>query len=124
MRSTFETRLVTLLNKLEAAPLCGNADAAFALFHAAWLATNEAHKSPPALLAHWRSQRLCSEHGWQDLHTQAAHLSFAESPNIRVYLHADGGIVIQRMAPACGSILCAKLGQARMELAAVPEFVR
>lgn len=123
MRSTFETRLVTLLHKLEAAPICDSAEEAFTLFHQAWLLTNEEHNSPEALLTAWRQQRLCAEHGWQGLNSPVCYRNFDESPSIRIYLHPDGSLVIQRVTPASGSILCAKLGHPRMELAAAPASV-
>lgn len=124
MRSTFETRLVTLLKKLEAAPACNCTEAAFALFHTAWLATNEEHKSPDALLAHWRSLRLCAEHGWQGLYTQVCYRDFEESPNTRVHLHPDGSLVIQRIGPVRGTILCAKQGHPRMSRSMESDIVR
>ena len=120
MRSTFETRLLTLLKKLEAAPICSSTDAAFTLFHQAWLLTNEEHNSPTELLTHWRSQRLCTEHGWQGIDSPACYRDFDESPSTRIYLHSDGGLVIQRMAPASGGILYAKLGGPQMQPALTP----
>ncbi|MEG2046901.1 MAG: hypothetical protein RR100_08650 [Comamonas sp.] len=111
MLSTFETRLATLLKKLEAAPSCDSAEAAFTLFRDLWVASNVEHDSPSSLLDYLRNRRFCAEHGWQGLSTGVSYLDNSESPDTRLYLHLDGSIVIQRLTPDSNTILFSKPGR-------------
>ena len=111
MLSTFETRLATLLKKLDAAPSCDSAQAAFTLFRDLWVASNAEHDSPRRLLEYLRNRRFCAEHGWQWLSTGVSYLDNSESPDTRLYLHLDGSIVIQRLTPGSSTILFSKPGR-------------
>lgn len=111
MLSTFETRLATLLKKLDAAPSCDSAQAAFTLFRDLWVASNVEHDSPKSLLDYLRNRRFCAEHGWQGLSTGVSYLDNSESPDTRLYLHLDGSIVIQRLTPQSSTILFSKPGR-------------
>ncbi|MBP7353283.1 hypothetical protein [Comamonas sp. UBA7528] len=122
MLSTFETRFSTLLKKLEAAPSCDNAEAAFTLFRDLWVASNEEHASPSSVLEYLRSRRFCAEHGWQGLSTGVCYVDNSESPDTRLYLHQDGSIVIQRLTPDSSTILFSKPGRRKKteQAASVP----
>lgn len=111
MISSFDTRLVTLLKKLEMAPACDSAESAFRLFVDQWLAANVHHESPEKAQEYIRSRRLCAEHGWKGLGSSLCYVDCSEMPNVRLYLHADGSIVIQRMDPGANSILFTKPGR-------------
>lgn len=111
MLSTFDTRFSTLLKKLESAPACTSAQEAFDAFKQLWLDSNVEHESPADVLEHVKSRKLIAEHGWQGIGTSLCYVDLAEAPEIRVYLHSDGSIVVQRMAPGNGSILFTKPGK-------------
>lgn len=113
MLSTFETRLTTMLKKLETAPSCDSAEAAFALFRDLWVATNVEHESPISVIERLRGRRFCVEHGWQGLSTGASYVDSSESPDLRIYLHSDGAIVLQRISPQSSTIVFAKPGRPR-----------
>ena len=111
MLSTFDTRFSTLLKKLESAPSCSSAQEAFDVFKQLWLESNIEHESPEKTLEHVKSRKLVAEHGWQGIGTSLCFVNIAEAPDIRVYLHSDGSIVVQRMAPGNGTILFSKHGK-------------
>lgn len=111
MLSSFETRLTTLLKKLENAPACDSMEAAFDQFWAQWLQANIDHESPDTLLNGIRNRRLNAEQGWQGVGTPVCYLDCSEMPDMRLYLHSDGTIVIQHMEPGIGSILFSKPGR-------------
>ena len=105
MISSFDTRLATLLKKLEMAPACDSAESAFSLFTEQWLAANVDHESPEKALAYIRSRRLCAEHGWVGVGSSVCYIDSSEMAHIRLYLHFDGSIVLQRLEPSAGNVI-------------------
>jgi len=123
MISSFDTRLNTLLKKLDAATACDSAESAFELLCTHWLETNIEHESPASMQHYIRSRRLVAEQGWKGLETTVCYLDSSEMPSIRLYLHQDGTIVIQRIESSNSNILYSKPGRPHLTLAstAVPQ---
>lgn len=113
MLSTFETRLATLLKKLDAAAPCDSAETAFALFHSQWLRTHEEHDSPLQTMEFLRSRRLSADQGWEGVGSEVAYLDSSEDPQTRIYLHRDGSIVVQHITEHSSTILFSKPGRPR-----------
>ena len=94
-----------LLERLSKAHPCESQDEAFVLLKAEWISVNLQVGASEELIRSIASRRLCLEHGWMGLGTRVAYQDQTHNHQIRTYLHVDGTIVIQRMAPGKEEVL-------------------
>ena len=95
----FDDLFAQLLARLSKAHPCESQEEAFVLLKAEWISVNLQVGASEELIRSIASRRLCLEHGWMGLGTRVAYQDQTHNHQIRTYLHADGTIVIQRMAP-------------------------
>ena len=86
-----------LVARLLKAPPCSSAQEAHDMLMAAWQEVHRTCQSSPRYQAALAKRRLCEEHGWRDLDKSVCYFDSDEQPPVRVYLHQDGSVVIQRM---------------------------
>jgi hypothetical protein len=110
MQHSFDQLMDMLLCRLEAAPACATREQAFDQLQSLWLDTHIYFASPEHELRRIRSRRLTEAHGWNDLDADPCHLAPDADPGMRIYLHRDGGIVIQRMRDGHSQIMFSRLG--------------
>lgn len=110
MQHSFQQLLDMLLSRLEAAPACSTREQAFEQLQALWLQTHIYFALPEAELRRIRSRRLSESHGWKDLDCDPCHLDHDSDACVRIYLHRDGGIVIQRVRDGGNQIIFSRQG--------------
>lgn len=112
---SFEMRAAMLVERLQHIRPCTNAQEAHDVVVGAWLQVHVDCKISPRYLALLENRRLCAEHGWHDLDQPVCYFDGEELPPMRIYLHRDGSIVIQRMQADNVDILFTLPGQRRVE---------
>lgn len=95
-----EERFVNLLNQLKHMPPCSSRQEAHDMLLLLWIRICEGAGARRELLNRMRQRTLCAEHGWKNLDKSPCHLDSDTLPGIRIYLHANGTIVIQRQGGA------------------------
>ena len=111
MQYSSELLLNELLSDLEGLPPCESRDQAYAELHQYWLQINERAGMPATQIAHIRQRSLSAEHGWENLQADPCYIDSFLAPAIRVSLHANGAIVIQRMNSNRPEVLFAQPGK-------------
>ncbi|CAB5722350.1 Uncharacterised protein [Delftia tsuruhatensis] len=112
MQYSFGQLLDMLLSLLEAAPACSSREESFEQLRSLWLQTHTYFSAPDTELRRIASRRLAESHGWKDLEGDPCHLDHdpGNGNALRIYLHRDGGMVIQRLQGDGGQILFSRLG--------------
>ena len=87
------------VKRLECAQPCTSAQEAHDLLRETWYAVYETCGANALFLEDLKSRRLSEAHGWHDVGKNVCYYDTEEHPRIRVYLHADGSIVLQNMDP-------------------------
>ena len=100
-----------LVDRLQKAPACSTAQEAHDMLMAAWQDVHRECQSSPRYQAALAKRRLCAEHGWRDLDKSVCYFDSDEQPPVRVYLHQDGSVVIQRMEQSNIEILFTSPGK-------------
>src|SRR5256885_9870510 len=95
-----EERFFTLLNQLKHIPPCSSRQEARDMLLLLWMRICEGAGARRELLNRMRQRTLCAEHGWKNLDKSPCHLDSDTLPGIRIYLHSNGTIVIQRQGGA------------------------
>lgn len=95
-----EERFFTLLNQLKHMPPCSSRQEAHDMLLLLWMRICEGAGARRELLNRMRQRTLCAEHGWKNLDKSPCHLDSDTLPGIRIYLHSNGTIVIQRQGSA------------------------
>lgn len=108
-------RIFTFLSEMEKAPPCKNREEAFDLVKKLWIDANLSMNATKSELRSFIDLQLHKEHGWQDLDRDPCYLPSIQQTDVRLYLHLDGTIVIQRMEPGVHPILLHKLGANRLK---------
>ncbi len=109
MQHSFDQLLDVLLSRLEAAPACASREQAFEQLQALWLQTHIYFAMPEADLRRIRSRRLSEAHGWKNLDHDPCYLDH-DKPGVRIYLHRDGSMVIQRAREGGSQIIFSRQG--------------
>lgn len=112
MQYSFDQLLDMLLSLLEAAPACSSRDQAFEQLRTLWLQTHTYFAAPESELRRIAGRRLVEPHGWRDLDKDPCYLDHdpGNGSALRIYLHRDGGMVIQRLQDDGRQILFSRLG--------------
>ncbi len=108
MQYSFDQLLDMLLSLLEAAPACSSREQSFEQLRTLWLQTHSYFAAPETELRRIGTRRLEDFHGWKDLDKDPCYLD--HDPALRIYLHRDGGMVIQRLQGDGQQILFSRLG--------------
>lgn len=103
-------RIFGFLTEMEKAPACRSRQEAFLLFKSLWIEVNQLFETPEDDMQLFLQLELCKECGWKDLAADPCYLPSIEHTNVRLYLHHDGTIVLQRMEDDAQPILLFKQG--------------
>jgi hypothetical protein len=103
--TSLEDLFVQWLDRLSKAHPCTSQEEAFLLLKAEWIAVNLKAGTSEDVVRSIASGRLCLEHGWVGLDTRVAYQDQTCGAQIRVYLHVNGAIVIQRMSQGHEKVL-------------------
>ena len=112
MQYSFDQLLDMLLSLLEAAPACSSREQSFEQLRTLWLQTHSYFAAPESELRRLAGRRLVELHGWKDLDKDPCYLDHdpGNGSALRIYLHRDGGMVIQRLQGDGRQILFSRLG--------------
>ncbi|WP_284337054.1 hypothetical protein [Comamonas sp. NoAH] len=106
-------RIFSFLTALENSPACSCREEAFQLVKKLWVEANLSMHASQEVLTAIRTLELDEAHGWVDLDRDPCYLPNVQESDVRLYLHNDGTIVIQRMELGVHPILLFKLGCGR-----------
>ena len=95
---SIEQRFLTLLGQLKHMPPCSSRQEAHDMLLLLWMRICEGAGARRQLLNSMRQRTLCAEHGWKNLDKSPCYWDSETTPGIRIYLHANGTIVIQRQS--------------------------
>lgn len=115
MRSS-SSRFMFWLSRLESAQACSSALQAFNLLKSEWANAYAVLGSSDGLPHAFSKRKFCSEYGWVGIGTRVAYLDYVDECRIRIYLHQDGGIVVQSFDGNQSKILLMKDGAAAFTL--------
>jgi hypothetical protein len=99
-RTTYEKRFFALLKVVEQQPSCSNRQEAHDLLLKVWIQVCKEHLLPKGLVEKMLFRELSAQHGWHDLHKNPCFWDSKTSPGVRIYLHDNGEIVMQRINDA------------------------
>lgn len=111
MQYSSEHLLNELVISLANQPLCASREEAYEAILKSWLHINERNGSPVNQIQHILARRMCTEHGWENLHADPCYVDSFIAPAVRVNLHHNGTIVIQRMDCQPPQVLSVLLGK-------------
>lgn len=103
-----------LLAQLEARPPFSSRDEAAQWLRDAWVDLHVQAGATPQRIRILRGAKICKEQGWVDVDKNVCYLQSPDNPPIRLYLHADGSIVLQQMMTSQNQILFAKPGKSKV----------
>lgn len=95
---------------MEQSPPCKTREEAFELVKKLWIEANLCMEATDEAIQPFRELELCERHGWKDLDRDPCYLPSIQKTNVRLYIHNNGTIVIQRMEHGVHPILLFKLG--------------
>lgn len=110
MQRSFDQLLDMLMSRLEAATACASREQAYEQLQALWVETHIYFAAPEAELRRIRSRRLTESHGWKDLERDPCYIDPDADPSVRIYLHRDGSMVIQRVRQGSSRIIFSRQG--------------
>ena len=101
----FKVRFNLWLSRLAASRPCTSQQMAHDLLVGQWIEVNRDVGTTKSFLAYLQQRRFCPEHGWREIGPRAAYWDLNKEILARIYLHADGGIVMQRRNTDPGEII-------------------
>lgn len=112
MQHSFDQLLDMLVSRLEAAPACASREQAFEQLQDLWLQTHIYFAAPESELRRIRSRRMTEAHGWKDLGGDPCYLDrdTDTEAGVRIYLHRNGGVIMQRVRGGGSQIMFSRLG--------------
>jgi hypothetical protein len=99
-RTTYERRFFALLKVVEQQPSCSSRQEAHDLLLQGWILVSKEHLLPQGLVEKLFFRSLTPAHGWHDLDKNPCYWDSKTSPGVRIYLHDNGEIVMQRINDA------------------------
>lgn len=96
-QATFERRFYALLKAVDPQPRCTSRQEAHDLLLKHWVLICEKNGLPKTQVERMKSHNLSTAHGWHNLDQNPCHWDSNTSPGVRIYLHDDGLIVMQRI---------------------------
>lgn len=107
-----ERRFSDFLASIQSIPACSSRQEAHDVLLEHWIKTCRKFGLSRQLLATMQHRSLCAEHGWQDLDKDPCFWDSRTAPGVRIYLHRNGQIVMQKTNDAAGNeILFFKTGR-------------
>lgn len=103
-----------VLERLQSTPPFASREEAADWLRAEWLAVHIAAGAGKRRLQAIRDAKICAEQGWRFISPSVCYIDSPESPPLRLFLHADGAMVLQRMYTDRNEILFAKPGKLRV----------
>lgn len=100
MNYEFERRAVAFLKRIESLPPCSSRQQAYESLLAHWHAVESCYLEDKAVLDALLCKKMTPENDWHCLDCNPCYWQSPKAPEIRVYLHDDGSIVIQRLGGA------------------------
>lgn len=101
-----------LFDRLQTLPPFSSREEAATWLREAWYEIHMQAGASKDRLRILKNARICTEQGWVDVDKEVCYLDSPENPPLRLFLHADGSIILQQMLTARSEILFAKLGKA------------
>lgn len=95
--TTYERRFFALLKVVEQQPRCSSRQEAHDLLLKGWILVCKDQLLPKGLVEKMFFRNLSPKHGWHDLDKNPCYWDSKTSPGVRIYLHDDGEIVMQRI---------------------------
>ena len=96
-QATFERRFYALLKAVDPQPRCTSRQEAHDLLLKHWVLICEKNGLPKLQVERMKSRSLSTAHGWHNLDKNPCYWDLSTSPGVRIYLHDDGLIVMQRI---------------------------
>lgn len=100
--TTSERRFYALLKAVESEPSCSSRQEAHDMLLRHWIAVSEKYGLPGPLIRKMHARGLRPEHGWRDLDQNPCYWESRTTPGVRIYLHDNGQIVMQRINDPSG----------------------
>ncbi len=103
-----------VLERLQSTPPFASREEAADWLRAEWLAVHIATGAGKRRLQAIRDASICAEQGWHFPSPHVCYIDSPETPPLRLFLHADGAMVLQRIHTDRNEIIFAKPGKVRM----------
>ena len=97
MNYEFERRAVAFLKRIEGMPPCSSRQQAYESLLAHWHAVESCYLEDKTALDALLRKKMTPENDWHCLDCNPCYWQSPKAPEIRVYIHDDGSIVIQRL---------------------------
>lgn len=97
---THTERFFMLLGRLNHQPPCTTRMQAHDLLLKLWIDVARQTGAPSALLSKMKQRTISHEHGWTRITADPCYWSSSTTPGVRISLHHDGTIVMQRINDA------------------------
>ena len=96
----FERRAVAFLRRIESMPPCISREQAYESVLMHWHAVESSYRDDKAYLDALLQKKMTPENDWHCLDENPCYWQSPKAPQIRLYIHDDGTIVIQRLGGA------------------------
>lgn len=93
----FERRAVAFLKRIESMAPCSSRQQAYDSLLAHWHAVESSYHDDPAYLDGLLHTQMSAENNWHCLDGNPCYWQSPRAPQLRIYIHDDGAIVIQRL---------------------------
>lgn len=103
----FERRAVAFLKRIEGMKPCASRQQAYESLLAHWHAVESTYHDDKAYLDALLKKKMTAENDWHCLEGNPCYWQSPKAPQLRIYVHDDGAIVIQRLGAREGRILFA-----------------
>lgn len=97
MHYEFERRAVAFLKRIESMQPCTSRQQAYESLLAHWHAVESRYRGDKDSLDRLLGKKMTPENDWHCLDCDPCYWQSPRAPQMRVYIHDDGAIVIQRM---------------------------
>ena len=94
---TYERRFFALLAAIDSMPRCTTRQQAHDLLLHSWIQICSKYGLTKSQAERMALRTICPEHGWKDIDQTPCYWDSKTSPGVRIYLHDDGTIVMQRI---------------------------
>lgn len=120
MNYEFERRAVAFLKRIESMPPCISRQQAYESLLAHWHAVESCYLEDKAALDVLLHKKMTPENDWHCLDSDPCYWQSPKTPEMRVYIHDDGAIVIQRLGGARDGGILFALNSATLAFATLP----
>lgn len=114
----FERRAVAFLKGIESMAPCTTREQAYERLLGHWHAVESIYRDDKAYLDALLHKKMAGENDWHCLDGDPCYWQSPKVPSLRIYIHNDGTIVIQRLAGAREGRILFALNSARQAFSA------